>query len=315
MTSAAVVGVFGKHRERRDFVRWGAEGELSACLEAWLGAELGRAMGRAGALPDVAIRFALRRRGCSRILMGTWVESCDALGRRFPLIGYAEVEVPTGGRVALASMASARFDAAMEVLLRGTFAAALDSGIGEILAPCEAEWEVAEARLGRYVRGLTVRGWGERVFGGFAALMPSAIDSASKLANAARRSVGRPVSARFVGGDLRDLALWMGVFGSDLTEWGAWLALWVESGDVCVLGLEEPQVDLLAALWPVAGGRARTWRFDPAYVQDLGAEARAALERPLSEVLAELAPASAGPVRDRGRGSKGLRTPWGVPGG
>jgi len=305
LISEPVVGVFGKHRERRDFVRWGEVGALSAGLEAWVGAELGRAIGRVGARPEAAIRFALRRGGCPRVLMGTWIESCDALGRRYPLIGYAEVEVPDGGRVELAPMASASFDAAMSGLLRGASAAAIDSGVGEILAPCEAEWEVAEARLGRYVHGLTVRGWGERVFGGFAALMPSAIDSAAKLAEAARRSAGRPVSARFVGEDLRDLALWMGVFGSGLTAWGAWLALWAESGDVCVLGLEEPQVDLVAALWPVAGGRARTWRFDPAYVQDLGAEARATMERPLSEVLAELAPASVGSVRDRGRGSKG----------
>ena len=149
MTAAVMVGVFGKHRERRDFLRWGEVGELSAGLEAWVGAELGRAIGRAGARPEAAIRFALRRSGCPRVLMGTWMESSDALGRRFPLIGYAEVEVPEGGRVELAPMASARFDAAMEGLLRGASAAGIDSGVREILAPCEAEWEVAEARLGR----------------------------------------------------------------------------------------------------------------------------------------------------------------------
>jgi type VI secretion system ImpM family protein len=292
----AVIGVFGKHRARRDFVRWGGMGALSAGLEAWIGAEMARSVGRVEAPPGAAIRFALKRRGGRRLLMGTWIWSCDAIGRRYPLIGYAEIEAPAVAALELMPMVTATFAAQMESILSDVSPEGIAAALLEVAAPCVDEWEVAAARLGRYVRGLTARGWGERVFGGYAAWMPSVIDAAGQLAEAARRGGGRPVSARFVGADLRDLAIWMGVFGSS-PEWPAWLALWTASGELGVLGLGEPQVDLIAALWPAVGVRLRAWRFEPAYAGALGGGAGGGSEGAgLEEVLAR--------VRDRGRSAK-----------
>ncbi len=284
MIAPAVVGICGKHPERRDFVRWGDVGELSPGFEAWVGEEQVRAPGRVAPDPSRPIRFACKRGGGRRVLTGSWVESRDAVGRRFPLIGYAEVEV--AAQLELAPMATARFDEEMEAALWGGSAAAVSSGVEAMLGPCEDDWAIAAARFGRYVRGLTVREWGERVFGGFAGLVPSAIDSAERLADAVRRCAGRSVSARFVGGDLRDLAVWMKVLGlSEGTMTSAWVALWEPQGAVCALGVGESLTDLVATLRPAPGFRTRAWRFDPAYVQDLGAEGRAALDRPLADLV------------------------------
>ncbi len=287
--SSVVIGAFGKHPARRDFVRWGQAGELSAGFEAWLGGEFARAPRRAEGPPGMAIRFALKKRGRPRLLVGSWIESSDALGRRFPLIGYAEVDIPSSALLELTPMVTARFDGEIEALLAGASAEIMAARMPAISPPGEDDWEIAEKRFARFVSGLTVRGWGKRIFGEFTELVPSAIDSAVKLAEAARRSAGRPVSACFPGFDLCDLAIWLRLFGwADSRQWTAWLALWEPGGASCALGLGEPHGDLVAALRPEAGVRARAWRFDPAHVQDLGPEYRDVLDRPLSRVFGEL---------------------------
>ncbi len=93
----ASIGTFGKLRGQGDFLQAGNSGPLAQELRQWVEAGLGRAVSRAGFTEayDTRAPFAFvhrSRKPSPTSLLGVMLPSQDAVGRRFPLLAYAEID-------------------------------------------------------------------------------------------------------------------------------------------------------------------------------------------------------------------------------
>ena len=93
----SLVGTFGKVRGQGDFLQSGHQGPLVQEFRHWVESGLARAVSRAqfaeAFASNAPYAFVFRSRSIpNRALVGILSPSQDAVGRRFPLVAYAEVD-------------------------------------------------------------------------------------------------------------------------------------------------------------------------------------------------------------------------------
>ncbi len=93
----SLVGTFGKVRGQGDFLQAGHQGPLVQEFRQWVESGLARAVSRAQFAEafdsNAPYAFVFRSRSiANRALVGILSPSQDAVGRRFPLVAYAEID-------------------------------------------------------------------------------------------------------------------------------------------------------------------------------------------------------------------------------
>jgi len=114
-----VVGVYGKIPAQADFVRINV-GELTRLgMDRWFQEAHEVVHGERSRLPDEPACFAIAPSGARAVVLGTLVPGQDAVGRTFPVIAFAILDLGAAGDFPLLPQAYARFFDGAAALLEG----------------------------------------------------------------------------------------------------------------------------------------------------------------------------------------------------
>ena len=120
----ANVGFYGKIPSQGDFVRVNAADPVCLAFDQWM-AECLDTSQRAGVpLPQEPVNFLFRTAGAKNVLVGAFSPSSDSVGRQYPMVVFALIDLPS---------IAVRYPAVS--VLYGSFFAAAYAIIGQGLAP------------------------------------------------------------------------------------------------------------------------------------------------------------------------------------
>lgn len=119
LPAEAAIGYYGKLAEQADYFRLKAGDFARLGLDRWF--QEGQELVHAGwvPLPDEPVFFTVAPAGSDRVLAGAFVPSRDAVGRLFPLIGFASLPRSVSALVTLPSSLGEPLDRLADLLLEG----------------------------------------------------------------------------------------------------------------------------------------------------------------------------------------------------
>jgi type VI secretion system ImpM family protein len=299
------IGTFGKLRGQGDFLQAGHAGPIVQELRQWVESGLGRAVGRSQfveAFDDgVAFGFLFRSpKVQSGALVGILAPSKDAVGRRFPLVAFAELDpeplysFPHLAPLVLGDFLERVRGIVVDAVSHGSSATFLNQ-LGSLVAPQPAADVLAEAQsYTRWAQQATVEGafaWvyerasSEELARVFGFVRSATSDSSGQAAPSTPVALRLPLGAAGAGG----AALWL-----DLVRR---IAEWSQMVPTCFWSVDPRHSELVVQLGvapPATFGELWLPRADsdhvcdltvPSKVRPVGTFDHPALENPASPVF------------------------------